>query len=141
MQYGNRIYLFVHVIWSTSQGAALLTRPVRKVLFAHMKSHAEGKMIRILVIDGVEDHLHCLLQLHPLQTLSKVVKDLREDAAQWINENRIVDKEFGWEESYVAYSVSPSAVRQVWEYIEKQEEHHKTKSLESELEVFGKIPF
>jgi REP element-mobilizing transposase RayT len=141
MQYANRIYLFVHAIWRTNEGQSLLTKPVRNVLFAHMKTFAEGRMIKILIINGVEDHVHCLLQLHPLQTLSKVVKDIREDAATWLNENRIVESEFAWQESFVAYSVSPTAVKQVWEYIERQEEHHKSKTLENELEVFGKIPF
>jgi len=47
--------------------------------------------------------------------------------------------EFEWDEEYWAASVSPSGVKQVIEYIGKQEEHHKTKTLESELEIFDKF--
>jgi REP element-mobilizing transposase RayT len=141
MQYGNKTYLFIHVIWRTINGELFLTRPVRNVLFSHIRTAAEEKMVKILIMNGVEDHVHCLLQLHPMQTLAKVVKDIKVESAQWINDNKIVASEFGWQDNYVAYSVSPSAIRQVWEYIERQEEHHKTKSLENELEIFEKIQF
>jgi REP element-mobilizing transposase RayT len=141
MQYGNKTYLFIHVIWRTHNGELFLTRPVRNVLFSHIRAAADEKLVKILVLNGVEDHVHCLLQLHPMQSLSKVVKDIKTGSAQWINENRIIAGEFSWQDNYVAYSVSPSAIKQVWEYIEKQEEHHKTRTLESELEIFEKIQF
>jgi putative transposase len=141
MQYGNKTYLFIHVIWRTQDGELTLTKPVRNVLFSHIRTIAEEKLVKILIMNGVEDHVHCLLQLHPMQTLSKVVKDMKLESAQWINDNKIITKEFGWQDNYVAYSVSPSAVKQVWDYIDKQEEHHKTKTLENELEVFEKIQF
>ena len=118
-----------------------LTKPVRNVLFSHIRTAAEEKMVKILIINGVEDHVHCLFQLHPMQTLSKVIKDIKSESARWINENKIVAGTFDWQDNYVAYSVSPSALKQVWEYIERQEEHHKTKTLENELEIFEKIQF
>ncbi len=36
-------------------------------------------------------------------------------------------------------SVNPSTIKQVEEFLGRQEEYHKTKTLESELEVFDKI--
>ncbi|HTQ27171.1 MAG TPA: IS200/IS605 family transposase [Puia sp.] len=141
MQYGNKTYLFIHAIWRTQEGELFLTKPVRNVLFSHIRTAAEEKMVKILIINGVEDHVHCLFQLHPMQTLSKVIKDIKSESARWINENKIVAGTFDWQDNYVAYSVSPSALKQVWEYIERQEEHHKTKTLENELEIFEKIQF
>jgi len=141
MQYGNKTYLFIHAIWRTQEGELFLTKPVRNVLFSHIRTAAEEKMVKILIINGVEDHVHCLFQLHPMQTLSKVIKDIKSESARWINENKIVAGTFDWQDNYVAYSVSPSALKQVWEYIERQEEHHKTKTLENELEIFEKLQF
>ena len=135
----NKVYLFVHIIWSVHQRQSLLAKPIRKVLFANIQKRAEEKGIRILVINGVEDHVHCLLQLHPAQNLLQVINSVKTESSQWLNENKLLLVEFEWEDGYAAYSVSPSGVNQVIDYINKQEEHHKTKTLEKEMEVFEKM--
>ena len=129
-------YLFVHVICCVRGRESLLSAPVRRVLFAHLQKESEGKGVRIVAVGGTEDHAHCLLELMATQNLAQVVRAIRVSAADWLNETRLVAREFAWEEDYFAYSVSPSGVRQVVDYIHRQDEYHKTKTLESELEIF-----
>ena len=135
----KKIYLFVHVIWMVRDRKKLLGKPIRRVLFANMQKRGEEKGIRIIAINGAEDHVHGLLQLHPAQNLLQVVNVIKAESSQWLNENKLLQQEFEWGEEYAAYSVSPSAVIQVGDYIDKQEEYHKTKSLEKELEVFQSL--
>jgi len=132
-------FLFVHVICAVQGRERLLAKPVRKVLFAHMQKEGGEKGIRIVSINGVEDHMHLLLQLMPSQNLVQVVKSIRGASAGWLNENKLLAAEFHWEEGYFALSVSPSNVKQVKDYIEKQEDHHKTKTLDAELEAFIRL--
>lgn len=133
------VYLFVHVIWCVNRREALLSKPVRRVLFTHLQKEGEERGIRIVTVGGVEDHVHCLLQLLPSQNLLQVLKSIRTSSAAWINENKLLTAEFEWEEGYAAYSVSPSGVKQVVEYIGKQEEYHKSKTLDSELEIVDRF--
>jgi REP element-mobilizing transposase RayT len=135
------VYLFVHVIWSVHRREALLSKPVRRVLFTHLQKEGEEKGLRIVAMGGVEDHVHCLLQLLPSQNLLQVLRTIRTAAAAWINDSKFLTLpgEFAWDDEYWAASVSPSGVKQVVEYIGKQEEYHKTKTLESELEIFDKF--
>lgn len=133
------VYLYVHVIWSVARREALLTKPVRRVLFAHMQKDAAEKGMKIVVAGGVEDHIHCLLQLMPSQNLAQVIKAIRISSADWLNDNKLATTVFGWEEGYSACSVSPSGVSSVIDYIGKQEEVHRSRTLESELEVFEKF--
>jgi len=135
----RKVFLFVHVIWTVNGQQQLLTKPIRQVLFANIQKRAEEKGIKILIVNGVEDHVHCLLQLHPAQNLLQVVKSIKSESSQWLNENKLLQIDFEWENDYAAYSVSPSAVSQVKDYISKQEEHHKTKTLGKEMEVFGSL--
>lgn len=135
----SKVYLFIHVITCVKNKEPLLTKPVRTVLFAHIKKHAAENGINVLSVNGTEDHMHAVVQLMPTQNLSQIMKSIRTDSAAWINEGNFIKSNFEWEEGYAALSVSPSSVKQVLDYIEKQEEHHKTKTLDSELEVFQKI--
>lgn len=135
----NKVYLFVHIIWSVQNREPLLSKPIRAILFSNVKKRAEEKGIKILAVNGVEDHMHTLIQLLPVQNLSQVVKTLRSDAADWLNETKLIGSPFQWDEHYAALSVNPSTLQQVIDYLGRQEEYHKTKTLESELEVFDKI--
>jgi putative transposase len=133
------VYLFVHVIWCVRGREALLGKPVRRVLFAHLQKEAEVKGTRVVAVGGVEDHVHCLLQLMPSQNLLQVLKQIRTAMAEWLNETRLLNMAVEWEGDYYAYSVSPSGVQQVVDFIGKQEEYHKTKTLDSELEIFDRF--
>jgi putative transposase len=133
------VYLYVHVIWCVARREAVLTRPVRRVLFVHMQKEAGEKGIKIMAMGGVEDHVHCLLQLMPAQNLAQVVRAVRSASSDWLNGNKLLATVFEWEEGYAAYSVSPSGVAAVVDYISKQEELHQSKTLEDELKIFEKF--
>jgi REP element-mobilizing transposase RayT len=137
----TRSFLFVHVIWTTSERTAVLKKPVRTVFFAFLQKHSEEKGIKVLAINGVEDHIHVLLQLQPAQNLSQVVKSLKQDSADWIISTNLLGTEFQWQVHYAAYTVSPTGIKQVIEFIGNQETYHKTKTLESELSLFDKNYF
>ncbi|HVU54024.1 MAG TPA: IS200/IS605 family transposase [Puia sp.] len=136
---GPSVYLFVHVICTVQGREKLLAKPVRKVLFAHMQKEGEGKGLQILAANGVEDHMHLLIQLMPAQNLAQVVRSIKASSSDWMNENKLLATAFEWEERYYALSVSPSSVKQVKDFIEKQEEHHKAKNLDAELEAFVRL--
>ncbi len=133
-----QVFLYVHIIWSTSNRNRFLTKPVRVVLFSHMKKVAEEKGIHVIEVNGVEDHMHLLLQMHPAQNLSQVMRLLRAESTEWLNDTQLVKQEFSWSEEIIAYSVSPGSLQQVANFIERQEEYHLNKSFESEIEVFQK---
>jgi len=130
------VILYVHVIWCVRKREALLSKPVRRVLLAHIQKEGEERGLRVLAAGGADDHIHCLLQLMPSQNLTQVTRSIRALTADWLNEAKLLTTEFAWEEEYFAYSVSPSGVRQVIDFIGKQEEYHQTKSLDHELERF-----
>lgn len=130
------VLLYVHVIWTVRGREALLSKPVRRVMLAHLQKEGEEKGLRVLTAGGADDHIHCLLQLMPSQNLAQVTRSIRALTADWLNEAKLLTTEFAWEEEYFAYSVSPSGVRQVIDFIGKQEEYHLTKSLDHELEKF-----
>ena len=139
MELESHTCLFVHLIFCTRARKAMLRKPLRKVLFGFWQGWSERNLIKIISINGVDDHVHCLIQLHPTWSLNHVMNLMKEDAAQWINENKIIPEHFDWDPGNFAYSVSPGSLKQVAEYINNQELHHQDKSLVGELESFEKI--
>jgi REP element-mobilizing transposase RayT len=139
MENQTRTYLFVHLIWLVKNRKPLLTPPIRHVMLAHLRSVCEQKLLKLLSLNGVEDHVHFLIQWHPTLSLSKTIREIQLDSANWLNEGKFLPETFEWDPGYIAYSVSPSQLSQVGDYIKNQELHHRTKSLDSELDSLEKI--
>jgi REP element-mobilizing transposase RayT len=130
----HRIYLFIHVIFTVQGSARVLNPALRSVYFGWLKKHMPGKAIRILTAGGGEEHVHLLLQLHPAQNLLQVVRQVKEESLRFINESLFLPDPFSWEDEYTAFTVSPGAFNQTMEYIAKQDEYHKQRSFEQEME-------
>jgi REP element-mobilizing transposase RayT len=135
----QKIHLYIHVLWAVAGRGSILTRPIRTVLFAHLQKSAEEKGVRVVSVNGGTDHVHVLVQLHPAQNIAQVVRQLKAESSEWLNATQLISERMEWEEEYAAYSVSPSAVKQVVDYLDRQEEYHKTKTLDAELDVFSKV--
>lgn len=65
-------------------------------------------------------------------TLAKAVQVLKANSSRWIRQHGIA---FTWQEGYGAFSVSSSSKDAVVNYIERQSEHHRGRSYESEFEA------
>jgi len=134
----NRIYLFVHVILEVKERKPLLKNVLRVVFFAWLKKTMPQKGIRVHAAGGGVDHVHLLMQLHPAQNLQQVVRQLKEEGLNFIGADDLLKEPFHWEEEYTAFTVSPGSVRQTHEYIERQDEYHRSRTLEQEMEQISK---
>jgi len=78
------------------------------------------------------DNLHVLVGLRPIQSISDPMQDIKGDSSQWINNRKLVQGKFSWQEGYGAFSYSKSELSKVIHYIENQTEHHKKKTFSEE---------
>lgn len=132
-------YLYVHAIWCTAGRHDVISQVAKKVLFPYMKQSAEQKGMQVMAVNGAGNHVHCIFKLLPTQSVSEIVNQLKSESGNWLNSNKFLPQIFEWEDIYSAYSVSPSAIDKAIEYINNQEEYHKTKSLDEELAAFDKM--
>ena len=60
------------------------------------------------------------------------MKEVKRSSSLWINENKLTNTKFAWQEGYGAFSYSKSQVDNVIKYINNQENHHRKQSLKDE---------
>ena len=92
-----------------------------------------------LQIGGDEDHVHVhvLTSLKSKHRLDYFLRDLKADSSEWIHKE--MTKMFEWQKGYGAFSVSPTAVPAVRDYILNQKEHHRKKDFQTEyIELLSK---
>jgi REP element-mobilizing transposase RayT len=88
------------------------------------------------MINGYQEHCHCLISLGPDQTMSKVMQLIKGESSFWINKNNLRKQRFEWQDQYFAVSVSESVVDKVRAYIKNQEDHHKKSTFSEEYDQF-----
>ncbi len=130
------IKVWVHLIWSTKNRNKIITPDLKYKLYDHIKDNARKNDIYLDFINGVEDHVHLLISIKAEQSLSKLTQLIKGESSFWLNQNKLLDKKFEWQDEYIAVSVSESLIPKVREYIKNQEEHHRKKSFAEEVELF-----
>lgn len=96
----------------------------------------KNKGQKLMIINGMPDHLHLLIGFKPNCNLSDLVRDIKASSSKWINENKLVIGNFEWQNGFGAFSIGQSQVIKVVEYISSQEEHHRKKSFREEYVAF-----
>jgi REP element-mobilizing transposase RayT len=133
------VKIMIHVVWSTKDREPFLeSSELRKKVWKHIKDNAVGKGIFIDMINGYQEHCHCLISPGIDQSISKIMQLLKGESSYWINKNRLFSEKFEWQDEYFAIAVSESHVARVREYIKNQEDHHQTKTFAEEYDLLMK---
>ena len=91
---------------------------------------------QVLKVGGYTDHVHILCMLSKKITLIKLLEELKSHSSKWIKTKGETYQGFYWQDGYGAFSVNPSEVETVINYIANQHKHHKTKTFKEEYLAF-----
>ena len=102
----------------------------RSQLFGVIGNLINESTCKTIIVNGVEDHVHCFLGLKP--AVSELMKTVKAKSSKYINDHKLTKERFEWQEGYGVFSYSPSQVDTVFKYIQNQEEHHKRQTFRDE---------
>ena len=80
---------------------------------------------KTIIVNGVEDHMHCFLGLRPAVSVSDLVKKVKAKSSKYINDHKLTKERFEWQEGYGVFSYRQRDVDQIYKYIQNQEKHHQ----------------
>lgn len=84
----------------------------------------------------MEDHIHMLVDIHPTNSVSDFMRDLKEASSKWLKQNPNFPLFEFWGEGYAAFTYSIKEKETIIEYIKNQKEHHNTVSFAEEYRTF-----
>ncbi|MFP3936993.1 MAG: IS200/IS605 family transposase [Phycisphaerae bacterium] len=94
---------------------------------------ARNEAGRALAIGGASDHVHVLLSIRPDVSCSHAIMKLKSFSSGWVHREFPTLRDFAWQSGYAAFSVSQSQTERVRRYIANQNEHHRTRTFDEEL--------
>lgn len=129
---------FIHIIFSTKGRKPLIIPPFENQLYSYLGGICKKHECSPIMIGGCIDHVHILCLLSKKVTIVHLMEDLKSSSSKWMKSHDETLKEFYWQDGYGAFSVNPSQVEVVVEYIKNQHDHHRKKTFQIEYRSFLK---
>ena len=129
---GTFSQMYVQVVFAVKGRHNLITKPWNEDVHKYIAGIIQGKNQKSIIVNGMPDHIHVFLGLRPSTAISDVVRDIKNNSTNFINEQQFVKGKFSWQEGYGAFTYSHSQVKGIYDYILNQEEHHATKTFKEE---------
>lgn len=132
----NKIY--VHLVFSTKYRKPLITDLIKEELFSYLGGICKNLECNPIQVGGYQDHVHILCLLSKKIPLMKLMEEVKSHSSKWIKTKGAEFENFYWQNGYGAFSVNPTELEIVKDYILRQEEHHKRKTFQEEFLAFLK---
>lgn len=124
--------IHIHAVFAVQNRVSVIQQPWKDELYKYISGIIKNNGHKLLIINGMPDHIHVLLGMRPMQSLADLMRDIKSDSSKWINDNNLAKGKFSWQEGYGAFAYSRSQLPQIIKYIEQQEDHHKRKTFVEE---------
>ena len=124
--------MYIHAVFAVKYREARIQKSLRPKLMAVIGNLINETECETLIVNGVEDHVHCFFRLLPKISVSDVLKNCKAKSSKWLNENSFFDHRFEWQKGFGCFSCSKKEVPKVYQYILNQEIHHRSQSFRIE---------
>jgi putative transposase len=131
-------YLLVHIVFSTKDRAPNLDASVRSALHAYLATVARNAGCECYRVGGVTDHVHLAVRISRTITIAHLIEELKTSSSKWLKTQSSALAHFAWQSGYGAFSVGPADLEALRQYIDTQEEHHRTHTFQEEYRAFLK---
>ena len=124
--------IHLQLIFAVQNRVSLINNEWKDELYKYITGIIQMNDHKMIIINGMPDHVHILIGMRPIQSLSDLMKDIKGDSSAWINKQNLVKGKFSWQEGFGAFSYSRGQLPNVINYINNQQEHHKKKTFKDE---------
>lgn len=124
--------IYLQIVFPVKYRKALIDKSWRHSLFGVIGNLINELNCKSLIVNGVEDHVHCFVGLRPVVSVSELMKTVKAKSSKYINDHSLTQSRFEWQEGYGVFSYSQKDVDTIYKYIKNQEEHHKVQTFREE---------
>ncbi|AQX13850.1 transposase [Elizabethkingia meningoseptica] len=125
--------IYIQLVFATKFRESLISELIKDEVEKYICGIFNNKGQKVLAIYANPDHIHIFFSYKDLRiSIPDLVKIVKVETTNFINENKLCRKRFLWQEGYGAFSYSKSQVKNVTDYVLNQKVHHQKKSFREE---------
>ena len=120
--------IYLQIIFAVKYRRAIIEKSWQSQLHGVIGSLINETSCKTLIVNGVKDHVHCLVGLKPVVSVSQLMKEVKAKSSKYINDHSLARCRFEWQEGFGVLSYGQRDVDTIFKYIQRQEEHHKVQT-------------
>ena len=125
--------VILHIIFSTKNREPWLDYDMQLRMHAYLATICRDLRTEFVRVGGVADHVHIVTTLPRTLSQAELIEQIKKISSKWIKTIDTRYRGFLWQRGYGAFSVSPSQLDAVLQYVETQQEHHRTRTFQEEF--------
>ncbi len=130
MAYTQILY---HIVLRTKHSEPTIAQGNVSSLYKYIWGVVKNKKGKLYRINGMEEHIHILSDLHSSVALADFVKSIKVATSLWMKQSADFPDFQGWGEGYAAFTYSYKEKEVLINYIRNQQEHHQKENTQDEL--------
>lgn len=132
--------IYIQVVFAVQGRHNLIKKENKEELHKYITGIIRNKKQKLIAINCMPNHAHVFIGLKPNITLSDLVRDIKNNSSNFVDEKKWFRGKFSWQEGFGAFSYGHSQIDAVVKYIQDQEKHHAKKTFREEyLEMLNKF--
>ena len=124
--------IYLQTVFAVKYRQAVISKDWKSILLGVIGNLINENNCKTIIVNGVEDHVHCFFGIKPVMSVSELMKAVKAKSSKYINDHQLTPERFEWQEGYGVVSYGQSQVDRVYKYIQSQEEHHKKQTFRNE---------
>ena len=121
--------LYIRYVFAVKGRQNSILPAFEKELYSYIAGIIRNKDQKPLAINGMPDHIQILAGLKPAMRIADLIRDVKNNPGNFVNESQWLKQKFSWQEGYGVFSYSESNYVKVIDYTRNQKEHHKKRDL------------
>jgi putative transposase len=126
--------IYIHIVFAVKYRHALIESAWKERLHKYITGIVQNRGHKLIAINTMPNHGHIFIGMKPDAALSDLIRDIKRDSTNFVNNEIRLNGKFSWQEGFGAFSYSHSQIDSVVKYIFNQEEHHCVKTFREEYE-------
>ncbi len=116
----------------------LIDKYIEPLLHEYLGGICKALGCNPIMIGGYKEHVHILCLLSRQVSQMNLIEELKKRSSAWIKSRGKHYLTFYWQDGYGIFSVNPTEIHVVTEYIKTQHEHHRIRTFQEEVLAFLK---
>lgn len=105
--------IYLQTVFAVKYRAAVIDKKWKSKLFGVIGNLINEANCKTIIVNGVEDHVHCFIGLKPMVSVSDLMKKVKAKSSKYINDHSLTNQQFEWQGEYGVFSYGQSQVDRV----------------------------
>src|SRR5690242_10904005 len=96
----NYTQIYIQLVFAVSSRQSLIRPEFEGRLYRYINGIIKKRKHTLVAINGPADHIHILVGLHPDQSISDLVRDIKTNSSKFVNDSKVLPSRFEWQRGF-----------------------------------------